>query len=334
VVMLVGLIAARRAQRLSLALLILGGCFSIVALPVFARNFVFYGDPISPLLERWRPGGDPALIAFAQKTLREWGGSVTLGRVARLPWDLAITFNPGALHHVLGLGAYAFLLAFRERGPMRRLLLAALGAFALVVMFSQFYPRFFLEPYLWCAAAAVAVPWHGLKSLFFKALTVQAVVVAGVGVYLASILLPGALTQAGRDRVMTKMALGYSEAKWLDATLPPDAVVLTSGRSYALLPRSFVVADRYRWDPSTHTNASDWKEQLTAMLREKRVTVLVSEYPIGAPVYSWLAERYGTRLVGPAEFRFAARSPFNRGDLIRSVAIHLNGHMANVEESR
>ena len=50
--------------------------------------------------------------------------------------------------------------------------------------------------------------------------------VAGVAIYLGVVLFPGALTQTERERVMTLMAPGYAEAKWLDATLPPDAVVL------------------------------------------------------------------------------------------------------------
>jgi hypothetical protein len=66
VVVFVGLVAAIRVQRFRLALLVLGGCFIVLAVPVFARNFVFYGDPISPFLERWRPGGEPAIIAFAR----------------------------------------------------------------------------------------------------------------------------------------------------------------------------------------------------------------------------------------------------------------------------
>ncbi len=277
VVVSVGLIAAFRAQRLRFALVVLAGCFAILAAPVFARNFVFYGDPISPMLERWRPGGDPAVIAFAEQSLRSYLPSgptpVTLATLVRLPWDLAVTLHPGAFHHVLGLGVFGFLLALRERGSTRLLLLTALPAFALVFAFAQLNhgPRFFLDPYLWCAAAAAAVPWRPLKSLFFKALTAQALAVAVVAIYLGVVFFRGALTEAGRERVMTLMALGYAEAKWLDATLPPDAVVLTTAHNYAVLPRPFVVADRFHASPSSFpsdTALSDWKQQLTR-IRER-----------------------------------------------------------------
>jgi hypothetical protein len=324
VVVFVGLVAAVQAQRLRLALLVLASCFSIFAVPVFARNFVFYGDPISPLLERWRPGGDPALIAYAQGALRGYhygqhGGPITLERFMRLPWELVVTPNLGLLHEALGLGIFGFLLAFRERGPTRQLLLAALAAFVLVVALSQLTPRFFLEPYLWCAAGVVPVPSRPLKSLFFIALTVQAVVVAGIAIYLGVLLFPGALTQTARERIMTVMADGYAEAKWLDATLPPDAVVLGELRYRALLPRPFVVGEQF-----LVTNEPDWKQHLAEFVKEKQVTVLVTQYPIQSSSYRWLSTSYGTPLAGPVKFRKAARSLFNRGGLRSWIVTRLN----------
>jgi hypothetical protein len=318
VVALIGVVAAVRAQRLRLALLALAGCIAILVVPILARNFVFYGDPISPFLERWRPGGDPAIIAFAEG-LREYGGRVSLGRFARLPWDLTVSLNPGYLHELLGIGIFGFLLALRDRGPARQLMLAALAAFALVVTLGQLTARFFLEPYLWCAAAAAAVPSDRLKSLFFKALTVQAVLVAGVAVYLGIVLFPGALTQTGRERVMTLMAPGYAEAMWLDATLPSDAIVLEEFRYRALLPRPFVAGDRFHIK-----NTPNRMQQLTELVKEKRVTVLVTPYPIESPPYSWLITHYGTPLVGPVKFRNPARSPFNRGGMTGWSVTRLN----------
>jgi Protein of unknown function (DUF1420) len=319
VVVFVGLIAAVRSQRLGLGLLLTAACVSILAVPVFARNFFFYGDPLSPLLERWRPDGDAAVIAYAQGWLRDAGGPVTLEKLVRLPWDLVATPRLELVHEALGIGVFGFLLALRGRGPIRQLLLAALAAFALVVALGQPTARFFLEPYLWCAAAAAAVPWRPLKSLFLVALTAQAVLVAGVASYLAVVLFPGGLTQTGRERVMSLMAPGYVAAKWLDATLPLDAVVLDGFHSRALLPRPFVVGDRFLL-----TNELKARQHLSELVKKKQVTVLVTRYPINDSRYEWLAARYGTPLAGPAKFRSAARSPFNRDNSISWIVTSLS----------
>jgi hypothetical protein len=328
VVVLTGLIAAVRGGRLVSAAAVFVCCFVVFAAPVFARNFVFYGDPLSPLLEGWRPNGDPALIAYAQQSLREYGGSLTLEKLARLPWDLVVTPRLGLVHEALGLGMFGFLFALRERGRTRQLLLAALAASALVVALGQPTPRFFLEPYLWCATGIAAVTSRPLKSLFFKALTVQAVLVAGVAVYLGGVLFPGALTQTQREQVMTLMAAGYAEAKWLDATLPSDAVVLGDYRYRALLPRPFVVGDRFFIKEQNRSS-----QKLAEFVKENRVTVLVTEYPIESSKYGWLAARYGTALAGPVSFREAARSPFNRGKstswIVTSLDVDSFGSRAN-----
>jgi hypothetical protein len=122
---------------------------------------------------------------------------------------------------------------------------------------------------------------------------------------------------------MTMIAQGYAESKWLDATLPPDAVVLVASRYRALMPRPFVSADRF-YDSAESPLSSHEKQQLIAFVREKGVTVLVTPYPIPYPTYSWLATHYGTPFAGPAQFRFATRSPFNRGDLRGVIVTRLN----------
>jgi hypothetical protein len=318
-VVLMGLIAAVRSERLAWAAAVFVCCFVVLAAPVFIRNLVFYGDPVSPLLERWRPGGDPALVEFAERYLREYGGAMTLRKLARLPLDLVVTPKLGLAHEALGLGTFAFLLAVREGGSARKLLLAAVGAFLLVVAVGQPTPRFFLESYLWCAAAIVLVPVHRLKTLFFRVLTVQATLVALAAMYLGGLLFPGALTQTQRERVMSLMAPGYTGAKWLDATLPSNAVILEDYRYRALLPRPFVVADRF-----VLTSESNWKQDLATLVKDKHVTALVTRYPIESPPLSWLATQYGSPLAGPEKFRDAARSPLNRGNVSEWIAIRIN----------
>ena len=300
-----------------------------LAAPVFARNLVFYGDPLSPLLERWKPDGDPAVIAFAQY-LRQCGWEVSWQTLLLLPWHLMVSLKPSTFQDVLGIGVFVFFLFVRRRGngTQRLVALAALAVFLLDLAFAQLTPRFFLEPYLWCAAVAVPVPFSRLKTFFVRALTAQGVLVAAVAVYLGVLLFGGALTPAWRDRVMTVMTPGYAEAKWLDAVLPRDAVVLENFRYRALMPRRFVAADRYLpasagggWsrpampigDRYLWGKGPTLEQALVAFIREQRVTVLVTQYPITESLYQALASRYGMPFAGPEQFRMAARSVFNRG---------------------
>jgi hypothetical protein len=194
--------------------------------------------------------------------------------------------------------------------------MAALAVFMLDLVFSQLIPRFFLEPYLWCAAVAVPVPVSRLKSFFVRACTAQGALVAAVAVYLGVLLFSGALTQAWRERVMTVMADGYAQAKWLDTVLPRDAVVLENFRYRALMPRRFVVGDRYLISKEPHQ-----EQDVKKFIHEHNVTVLVTQYPFKEPLYKELASRYGVPLAGPSQFRAAARSVFNRGNVTGLIVI-------------
>ena len=340
VVGLLGLYVAHRAERLLPALLILIACGVFLAAPVFARNLVFYGDPLSPLLERWKPDGDPAVIAFAQY-LRQCGWEVSWQTLLFLPWHLMVSLKPSTFQDVLGIGVLFFFLFVHRRGndTQRLVALAALVVFLFDLAFAQLTPRFFLEPYLWCAAVAAPVPSSRLKTFFVRALTVQGVLVAAVAVYLGVLLFGGALTPAWRDRTMTVMTPGYAEAKWLDAVLPRDAVVLENFRYRALMPRRFVAADRYLpasagggWsrpvmpigDRYLWGNGPTLEQALVAFIREQRVTVLVTQYPITESLYQGLASRYGMPFAGPEQFRMAARSVFNRKKATGLIVFGLN----------
>jgi len=321
VVVLITLWVAYRAGRLLSALFILIVCGTFIAAPVFARNLVFYGDPLSPMLERWKTGGDPAIIAFAE-FLRNCGWEPSWQTFLLLPWKLAVSLEPSTFQDVLGIGVFVFLLLVcRADGLQRLVALAALTVFIFNLALGRLTPRFFLEPYLWCAAVAVPVASSRLKSFFVWALTAQGIPIAAVAVSLGALLFGGALTPSWRDHVMTLMAVSYAEAKWLDSILPRDAVVLENFRYRALMPRRFVVGERYLMG-----EVPNREQALAEFIRKQRVTVLVTQYPFKEPLYQSLASRYGVPLAGPAKFPTAARSVFNRrGQFSELIVIDING---------
>ena len=137
VVVFVGLVAAVRAQRLPLALLVLAGCFSDTCCARIRTELCLLWRPHLAVARTVATGRRSGGHRICRRSLREVSvDRITLGKLARLPWDLVVTLKPRLLHDVLGLGVFGFLLAFRERGPTRQLLLAALAAFALIVAFA------------------------------------------------------------------------------------------------------------------------------------------------------------------------------------------------------
>jgi len=302
-VVLVGLAAARRSGRLGVALCIGAAVFAVLLVPVLARNLAFYGDPLSPFLERFHRTPDPAVLAFA-RYLRVVSGEPTAANLARLPFKIVGTLRPGELTTVLGLGALAFLPALRAPGKPRALLLAALACSVAMVVLGQIAQRFFLEPYLWAGAALVAAPPSRGKELVLRGLALQGLLAAALAVFGAATLFPGALTARGREAVMSRAAAGYAEARWLDDVLPADAVIIRQGRSHALTPRRFVVPDTVTYDPAPDEG------RLARLAVASGVTHLALA-GAGEDVVTRLGRRCGEPAEAAHVFPLATRNPFN-----------------------
>jgi hypothetical protein len=200
---------------------------------------------------------------------------------------------------VLGVGVLTLLLVVHKRSAM------PLAGFGVVLLFTiwrgQLAPRYLLEAYLWCAAAAIATPPSKWKSMLFFGLTAQTVAVAACAAYAAVALFPGALTPRLREMVMRRSTFGYQEARWMDRVLPPNGAIMSDSRAYALSSRPFTVA-RFGYLP--------YPDEGT----------LVVDYPFAAP----FPDNCGYHVIsGPERFQYATRNPFNRREY-EAIALQVN----------
>jgi hypothetical protein len=238
-----GLIAASRARRLSMAIFAGGAALMILPMQVWVRNYILYHDPLSPMLEFLKAHPDPLALGIANyfRSAAFYGHQ---------KWKLLVSFffvlHPQQFGGCLGFGVFAFVPALRGRrappsGRRSGLMMVAAGALvAILVIFAQRMPRFFVEPYLWIAVAAAGAPDGIAKAVIKGLLAVQGLVIAGIAIYYAAILFPGALRQPWRDYAMDRAAYFYAESNNLNSQLP-KGVVLTMVETHALLRPPFVV---------------------------------------------------------------------------------------------
>jgi len=315
-----GMFAAYRSRRLQKAWIIAAGTLAALVLPVLLRNLAFYGDPISPFLERWKPVPDPAILGFAWY-LRNFAGLHALAKLMRLPWDLSFTIHSGELTAVLGIGVLAVLVISLKRPEAKLLLAAALAAAILITALGQLSARFYLEPYLWCAAAAVASSQHLIRRFLFGTLIIQGVLTLALSLYAACTLFPGALTSNLRERCLTLAAEGYDACKWMDRVLPDDAVILAEIRSTALLPRPSVSWDLARFQPYGLPSQSAQAARIISQLRERQANALIVRWPVTDGFLAPIAPYLGARIAEPTTFCSTGRNPLIRGPLYDLVAI-------------
>ena len=314
VVLALGLVLATRDGFLRPAISTLAVCVFALPLPVWARGLWFYGDPMPPLLERFKEVPDSGRLAFAHY-LREAGSGMTFSEWWRIPLDLVVTTSPGNLTTVLGIGGVAWIFCWRAAGPGRALLVAALAHSCLVLAGGQVTGRFLLEPYLWCAAALAATEPRGRWwSAWRLGLAGQVLGVAFVAGGAAVIMAPGSWSKSGRNEVMSKLAAGYVEAEWVGDRLGPETVQVGWNRSHALARRPFVVSDVLEdWSgvgPTKEARLAD------AIDKYGVNTVVAGVGPDGQIVGLGGLEACG-KLLGWGEGNVTARNPFNRGGVYR-----------------
>ncbi len=264
VVVAMGLLAARRSH---LGFALVSACLALMlfAAPVYLRNWIFCGDPLSPFLEAWKAAPDPSVLAFAAD-LREYGGprdsTGILGLAARALGARPIT-------GIIGIAVLSPLLVNLRDTRARKLLGAAAVVAALELFLGQITPRFFLEPCLW-SVAAIGMRERPIPAIWPAAASVQALGTACGAAYCAWLLFPGSWSAHSRDRLLARVAPGYVESRWLDGVLRPDDVLLTAIRSDVFLPRPFVSEDSF--DGLRPPEAEQM--QLRALERDAGVSVM------------------------------------------------------------
>ncbi len=300
--------AAHRSRALTRSLIPMAVAFAVLAMPLYLRNWLTYGDPLTPFLERFRGEPSPNVVAFAAY-LREAGARPTAASMIRLPLDLIVPPGMGAVSTVLGVGVLAFIPAFLAPGRRATwLLLAAAGATGLVLVAGQIAARFFLEPYLWAAVAAVDARDTRARRWLFGGLAAQIGVTVGLVTYAAASLFPGALAAPWREAVMLRASYGYAEARWMDATLPEGGHVLSHIRSVALVPRPFVGLHAFG-------DAQDRRGSgaLARAVATGGITAVTVREPVTDPRMVELLRACGVPLGSTLVTRDATRNPFNRG---------------------
>jgi uncharacterized protein DUF1420 len=302
VITTIALVLERRCGRVAMTAAMAVALFAAIAGPIYLRNLLFYGDPLSPFLERFRRSPDASLVAFGGQ-LRAAGGPLTWAHLATLPVTLAVPFRFGAISETLGIGIVSAIAA-RARDPkLRRILAAAAVVAALALALGQWSARFLIEPFVWCAAVATASGFWTRHRAARRLILAQGAVVACAAAALAVELGPGALSLRARAAVMTRFAYEYAAAEFVNDHAPPGTV-LTTLKSHALLGREFIAAD---WMEDAGTGV----DEVRAMAADRHVASVAFDGML-PPGLREFVDRCTRRVAESPRFARATRNPWNR----------------------
>jgi len=277
----------------------------IILVPIYLRNYIYFGDPLSPILEFTKSDPDSLILRFA-KSIRSYGGEINIFNVLLLPITLGITFNITLISTVLGVGTLTILFIKIKNSEAKTMLFLSLAICGTVLLIGNISPRYYLEAY-WLLIGVLCYNEVNKRIFIFrKILLFQAILFTLISTYGVVSLFPGSVSANFRDKVMAKSADGYNESKWLDGKLSSNSYILAQVRSNALLPRRYVPWDRFFWGKG--------QEDINKYLKSNKsngITALFLRLPLHKDLY-WLNQYSNSSL--KQTFYKGTRNPFNRGD--------------------
>ncbi len=268
VMMLVWLYISWKRHALPMSAFRLVLVYVLLASPFHIWKLIMFGDPLSPLLERFKASPEPALLVLAE-SLRNYQDSM-----AAFPFHLIIPRTWVGVNLVLGfgLGITVVLLNPFKAGRGGSLLMGmAVAQVVLILMAGQCTTRFMLEPYC-LLLCTVALAYRTRVHAWQAGMTgVQALISIARVADVVLLLLPAVWSSELKDKVMSQACHGYALCKWLNQTLPNESVVLIDTQSNYFAPRQFVTGATCFYDASQPGQV----DRVRKVFREAKLDTLV-----------------------------------------------------------
>lgn len=216
--------------------------FLIFLFPHYYKNYLFYGDPVSPILESFKSNPNPIILDFikSEKNFDYLPESSFFNNFLKL----FFTLNIGDVSRVIGFGFIPIIfLKYNLLSKTNKILLIfIIITFFIYVITFLGIGRYYLDTYF-INSFLVASIMHQFK--FIKAIKIvlfaQLFLIMVFLLYGVISLFPGSLTKNLNHSVKIKTSEGYALSIELDKLLPKDSKILIFNyRSYSYLPREFI----------------------------------------------------------------------------------------------
>ena len=280
----------------------------IIIVPVMALKSELYGSGYLEALLSPLAGSSPGLDSF-ENSIRGGRDNYII-----FPFSLIIPSGIGTITTIIGMGIiFVIFLKPNHDKWLMLAVMASIAVFVVTVVLGPKNSRSYLEPYFWILIVISLQNKNEMYAKYKKYLKpfvlIQSVAVIAMVWFGAVTMFPGAISASWRDDVMSRTANGYNLMKWVDASLPQDAVLLTGHRSMALVPRKAVSLDWLNYIEVGKTDASFYLDRI----KEQKTThlLIIGETVNKIRESNVFSGCLGDEVNGPFNGFVATRNPFN-----------------------
>jgi hypothetical protein len=298
-------------KRLFFSAVVIGVISALIVLapPVLWKHINFGGGYLESLLSPF-PGEWPGSDKF-EIMLRNYRDSAI-----HFPFSLVFPSGIGTISTIIGIGAFSPLfLKPKKDFWLWTLIFGAVIVFILGAILGSTTSRSYLEPFFWILIVLSLQEVPVTYSKYGNWLKVPVIMFSGImlsmswfGIITA---LPGSFSHTARTHVMMRMADGYDVMRWVDKTLPKDAVLLNGHRSMGLSPRNAISLD---WMNYTQLDLLEPKKYLERIkIQNATHLLLIGNNYMESALFRYFSSCLGTEVYGPGLGHRATRNPFNAG---------------------
>ncbi|TQE83102.1 DUF1420 family protein [Leptospira noguchii] len=291
--------------------------FTVIVFPSIFWKMKNYNSTLIDVLIHPLPGNVFPGINKFEASLRNYQDSTLI-----FPLSLIFPNQFGVITTVIGMGL--FLVIFLKPIVTQKTFLLNLLIILFVILGSlmgQKASRFFLEPFVWILISLISfnntlkkLNLPLAKKILGTGILLQACVtlsIIAVGIYQ---LFPGIFSISLREKVMNQYANGYNLMKWVDLTLPREAVLLSHHRSIALSARKTLSLD---WIPFMDFNSAD----MTSCLRQIKDENVTHILMFGDKIENSRFSGCLGKTIGKTKSYIAVRNPLGQKDFFISSLV-------------
>jgi hypothetical protein len=248
--------------------------FFIIAFPHFYKNFLYYGDPLTPLLENYKKIPDPIILEFArlEKNFAFEQNDNFLSKFLKL----FFTNDPGKISRVLGLGFIGiFLIRFNKLSYDQKIIyLVSIIIFMIYLLTFIGMGRYYLDIFF-SLSLILALNYEKLRlNKFFNFLLIcQSFFVFLCIIYGAYFLSPSAILNSKNIEIQKIAAEGYDLFQKVDIILPEKSkLFINNSRSYSFVPREFISNKYFKTAKSLNLEKNP-----DNIIKDNKVTHIISK---------------------------------------------------------
>ena len=284
--------------------------FTIFSFPYYLKNFIFYGDPISPILEFMKIDKNQNILAFAKSiTIAE-----TKLNLKNFPTFVLNFFSPislSAIFNFFGFPALLIFLLTRFKKFKNKYLLFFISTnlffFLILGQTSiRYYTDIILAVFLICTLNLEYIKNSIIFQNIIKLNFYQSLAIIIINFVIFFVYVPKGFSVIAYNKVLQNYALNFNEILWIEKNTPKGSKILSENiRSNALHKRSFLAQDVLKYMNLT-------EKQLIKTIIENDVDYIILDFPIKKKFISLYDKCSIKESVKTKKFETETRNPLSR----------------------